>query len=229
MGEGQDEDDGEQKSTISTNDDDMNLTSFSSSYNTVNSVGTYFYLAPELVNGLESMNDHAFYGAPVDVYSYGCIVYECLELRSPWSHDKKYTFAHKVLNAVSRGERPSLIRCDKKKLENVEAQMIDLMNECWNHDPHRRPVFSDIKDCVEGVRKENSFMFGSAKMPRRRKTSGKKPQHVLTHMHHTKVTHDERGEFEKLHDPISGSSSCSFHDDGNGGSRDLEMVKIQVS
>ena len=151
------------------------------SYNTVTSIGTYQYLAPELINGLESMKDHALYDASVDVYSFGCIVYECLELRAPWSHDgKKYTFAHKVLHAVMRGERPSLIRCcDKKKLGKIEEQLINLMNKCWHQDPHRRPVFSDVNHCVECIRKEN--LCGSSKMPRRRRGAGKKPLHVLAH------------------------------------------------
>ena len=229
MREGQDDE--EEKTT--TNDNDTDRTT---SYNTVTSVGTYQYLAPELVNGLESMKDHAFYGAPVDVYSYGCIVYECLELRAPWSHDgRKYTFAHKVLHAVMRGERPPLIRCNKKNLGKIEEQLIDLMNECWHQDPHRRPLFSDVNHTVECIRKENLSSFGSAKMPRRRRGAGKKPRHVLAHHVLATNTQTGDGDFEELEDDESGSGS-SLHIRSNDSSAstsslsdEVELVKIAVS
>jgi len=94
----------EEKTTSSVDEQISNTSSMESSLNTLVSVGTYQYLAPEIADGLldfKCHDNHTFYGPSVDVFSFGCIVYETLELRAPWSHDvKKFSFAHKVLRAV---------------------------------------------------------------------------------------------------------------------------------
>jgi serine/threonine protein kinase len=94
----------EEKTTSSVDVQISNTSSMESSLNTLVSVGTYQYLAPEIADGLldfKCHDNHTFYGPSVDVFSFGCIVYETLELRAPWSHDvKKFSFAHKVLRAV---------------------------------------------------------------------------------------------------------------------------------
>ena len=59
--------------------------------------GTAAWMAPE-VTGYD-------YGPSVDVFSFGVVMWELLTCRIPWA-SSSYTFAHLVIRAVVRGERP---------------------------------------------------------------------------------------------------------------------------
>ncbi|KIZ04666.1 Nodulation receptor kinase [Monoraphidium neglectum] len=105
--------------------------------------GTPNYMAPELFNG--SRVDEA-----ADVYSLGCILYECLARRQPFAHlaggpegNKSYNVLFKIIVAVAiAGERPALP-------DDAPPRMADLIRRCWREDPRQRPTVMEVLENLE--------------------------------------------------------------------------------
>ena len=112
-------------------------------------VGTLEWLAPELIKGLEGNFDPMAiqmteYDSSVDQFSFGCVMYETLELRPPWSHDRKYKFSFEIFDAVLGNERPPI-------MESSPSGYDSLMKQCWHADPKKRPLFSKIKRRIQRI------------------------------------------------------------------------------
>ena len=95
--------------------------------------GTMAWMAPELMNAID-------YGTPVDVFSFGIVMWELLTCRIPWN-DGFHTFAHKIMMATLRGDRPNI---KKREAKAAPSFFIPLMRECWSRNPENRPTFNDI-------------------------------------------------------------------------------------
>jgi serine/threonine protein kinase len=91
--------------------------------------GTAAWMAPE-VTGYD-------YGPSVDVFSFGVVLWELLTCRIPWA-GSSYTFAHLIIRAVLRGERPEVTDED---LKEVPDGYVALMKQCWQTEPKERPTF----------------------------------------------------------------------------------------
>ena len=92
-------------------------------------VGTWAWMAPEVL-------ENAPYTESADVYSFGIVLHEMLTGQEPFKGMHPMQVARAV---VDKKERPDV------PIGVIGAQgYIDLMIECWDHEPARRPNFSEI-------------------------------------------------------------------------------------
>ena len=95
--------------------------------------GTPAYMAPELLQ-------HNIFTEKGDVYAYGMIVFEVLTGDTPWSGLNHMQIMMQV--CIQKG-RP--------KIDGVApADLVALMQRCWDHEPDARPPFAAIKAELRG-------------------------------------------------------------------------------
>lgn len=83
-------------------------------------VDAYLLLvAPEILKGSDQ------YSFPVDVYSYGLVMWELLTREQPFSHIKQM---FQIPIKVMEGERPPLPK-------NCPKEWRKLISKCWDDDP----------------------------------------------------------------------------------------------
>ena len=105
--------------------------------------GTAAWMAPEVTG--------YYYGMPVDVFSFGVVLWELLTCRIPWA-GSNYTFAHLIIRAVVRGERPEVTEED---LKDVPGGYVALMKQCWQSEPKERPTFKNVMSMLERLSVED--------------------------------------------------------------------------
>lgn len=90
--------------------------------------GTIEWMAPEIIAGRP-------YGLSADLYSYGVVLWELLTQQLPWLQHRMQTIAR----LVSQGRRPDIP-------EDIECPPAyrELMVQCWDQEPSRRPSFAAI-------------------------------------------------------------------------------------
>jgi hypothetical protein len=89
-------------------------------------VGTYPYMAPELL-------DSQPYNSSVDVYSFGVVMWECLTRDEPF----RGCSPMQIVATLMRGERPKL-----PERPALPQSYVRVLTECWATQPERRPTFS---------------------------------------------------------------------------------------
>jgi serine/threonine protein kinase len=90
------------------------------------------YMAPEIFQGQK-------YTKASDIYSFGMIMWEFMTGRRPFwdrNHDIE------LIIDISDGLRPPIVT-------NAPEGYIELMKECWNSDPDKRPQATDLYKRVE--------------------------------------------------------------------------------
>ena len=88
-------------------------------------VGTYPYMAPELL-------DSQPYNKNVDVYSFGVVMWECLTRDEPF----RGCSPMQIVAMLMRGERPKL-----PERPALPQSYVRVLTECWATQPERRPTF----------------------------------------------------------------------------------------
>ena len=148
------------KSMTKNNGEEINeetKTTWSSQVMTGNA-GSILWMAPEVMSNYYGQN--AEYGGGVDVYAYGIVLWELVGHKQPW-HDisdvlKKEVHSSNltdsIFTAVKSGIRP---RIDKSMLETMQStEYFDLMRQCWDTEPSKRPEFSKIVKIVSKLLQE---------------------------------------------------------------------------
>eukprot|EP00163_Fabomonas_tropica_P012112 TRINITY_DN2330_c0_g1_i1.p1 TRINITY_DN2330_c0_g1~~TRINITY_DN2330_c0_g1_i1.p1 ORF type:complete len:207 (+),score=30.59 TRINITY_DN2330_c0_g1_i1:272-892(+) len=96
---------------------------------TVRSVaGTYMWMAPETMEGKP-------YDEKVDVYSFGLVIWELVTGELPF---REYT------NDVALARAVVDFRVRPKIPYFCPQQLAELIEDCWHHNPRRRPSFETV-------------------------------------------------------------------------------------
>ena len=95
--------------------------------------GTPAYMAPELL-------DSNTFTEKTDVYAYGMVVFEVLAGDLPWAG---LGYPQIITQVLVKGSRPP-------PPEGAPADLVALMQRCWDHEPDARPTFAAIKAELRG-------------------------------------------------------------------------------
>ncbi|GBG31629.1 Protein kinase, putative [Hondaea fermentalgiana] len=122
----------------------------SSIADTISSVGTPAYMAPEVLQAPIQWTTRA------DIYAFGIVMWEVYHGKSPFEHSIRSIsdLETRVLN----GERPLI-----SDEVDVRLWVVRLMERCWKHDPEDRPRASEILRTFEGrtnVRRSTRLIRG---------------------------------------------------------------------
>eukprot|EP00939_MAST-03C_sp_MAST-3C-sp1_P000014 g14.t1 len=129
----------------------------SSVYASMTSVlGTPAYMAPELVRAVKGASILSTYSQAVDMYAFGCIMWESIYLCPPWDGLASTT----IYKRVSSGKRPPL--SSMSLLSGAPEGYVELMKSAWTDDPDSRPSFyptfqrlQDMRVAMRALRKED--------------------------------------------------------------------------
>lgn len=92
--------------------------------------GTPTYMAPEVLTKEK-------YSEKADIYSFGIVLYELFSGHRAYSLEPYKSMNVAVLNSrVLAGARPAL--------DDLPLQLHQLVNDCWNQKPQRRPPWDEI-------------------------------------------------------------------------------------
>ncbi|XP_068019126.1 receptor-interacting serine/threonine-protein kinase 1 isoform X1 [Melanerpes formicivorus] len=97
-----------------------------------NNAGTLFYMAPEHLRCLNVK--------PVeksDVYSFGIVIWAIFANKEPYEYG--INEAH-ICFGIMNGNRPNI----KEITDKCPEEIIDLMKQCWEQEPEKRPTFAEI-------------------------------------------------------------------------------------
>jgi serine/threonine protein kinase len=109
--------------------------------------GSPLWMAPELETRRSA--DAASYGFPVDVYSYGIVLFEIISTRWPWD-EVQAPVSITVLSLVGSGKRPPLRKEEEKAAINGGCGFLPaLMRQCWAHLPSERPTFGQVIQLID--------------------------------------------------------------------------------
>lgn len=103
---------------------------------TASLVGTYQFMAPELLDG------HPQYTTAVDVYSFGVVCWECLTRKEPFHGLSPM----QIVAALLRGERPEI---EGDAVIDLPQEYVNLMRRCWDADARRRPSMTEAASTLE--------------------------------------------------------------------------------
>ncbi|XWS53909.1 hypothetical protein CRYUN_Cryun10bG0040900 [Craigia yunnanensis] len=124
-------------------------------------VGTPRWMSPEV---LRAMHKHNRYGLEVDVWSFGCLLYELLTLQVPYSGLSELHI-HELLQMGKRprlpeelealeSSRESAMTQSGAKLDGTEAEvetlrfLVDVFRRCTKEKPTDRPTAEDLYDML---------------------------------------------------------------------------------
>ena len=107
---------------------------------------TQLYAAPELLE-----NPTASLNRAHDVYSYSIVVYEILARRRVAETN---TLINLYLAKVPHGNRPDVSDLEASATADddnghVMRNLIQVMKQCWDHDPRKRPIMSNVSCCLQ--------------------------------------------------------------------------------
>ncbi|XP_054863264.1 receptor-interacting serine/threonine-protein kinase 3-like isoform X3 [Amphiprion ocellaris] len=81
-----------------------------------------------------------------DRYSYGILLWSIVTGEEPYPA-AQYSL---VALRIPEGDRPNCKEIEQIKVEGLE-ELVDLMKQCWNGDPSKRPTFKDCREVTERV------------------------------------------------------------------------------
>ncbi|XP_043917845.1 mitogen-activated protein kinase kinase kinase 10-like [Protopterus annectens] len=103
----------------------------------MSTAGTYAWMAPEVIKS-------SMFSKGSDVWSYGVLLWELLTGEVPYKGIDGLAVAYGV--AVNKLTLPIPSTCPES--------FAQLMSECWDQDPHRRPTFATILDQLTALEEQ---------------------------------------------------------------------------
>jgi serine/threonine protein kinase len=104
--------------------------------NTMTTVGTPYFMAPEVFSGEEEDRQ---YSHAVDVYSFGMVLLEIFLNGEIGKAFKRNWGPMVIMNRINKGWRPDL-----SKVAEEDQGMAEIIARCWERDPSKRPTFKEI-------------------------------------------------------------------------------------
>ncbi|KAJ7966923.1 putative Protein kinase [Quillaja saponaria] len=98
--------------------------------------GTYRWMAPEVI-------EHKPYDHKADVFSFGIVLWELLTAKLPYENLSPLQAA---VGVVQKGLRPYIPG-------HTHPKLVELLEQCWQHDPCLRPEFSEIVKVLQHMAK----------------------------------------------------------------------------
>ncbi|NXG55044.1 RIPK1 kinase, partial [Hemiprocne comata] len=108
-----------------------------------NNAGTLFYMAPE---HLRSVNVKPVEKS--DVYSFSIVIWAIFASKEPYEHGINEA---QVCFGIINGNRPDI----KEITNKCPVEIIELMEQCWEQDPEKRPTFAEISQRYKPFYYEN--------------------------------------------------------------------------
>ena len=102
-------------------------------------VGTPYFMAPELLR-----MDPRFTNK-VDVYSFGITLAGTINGKQPYE-DQGFASEFEFARRVVGGMRPNVMNAG-----GMPSDLIKLMEECWDADPHKRPSFETVMGRIKVI------------------------------------------------------------------------------
>lgn len=107
--------------------------------------GSPAYLAPECFQTGVSPRDRPHIAKAADIYALGLVMYEMLTLRTPWRHCSMM----EVYSSVVAGARPPWpVEGDDDYRAPIPAELVLLIEKCWQQKPLDRPSPGDVFDSI---------------------------------------------------------------------------------
>ena len=97
--------------------------------------GTFIYMAPEVIVG-------KWYDTKCDVYSFGILLNELLDLKAPYSG--LYYSPQQIAQAVVDQDMRPKMYSNENSQDTKRLQK--LVEKCWDKNPNKRPTFSEIRN-----------------------------------------------------------------------------------
>ena len=118
------------------------------------------WLAPEIADGRQ-------HNRASDVYPFGIILWELMTWMRPFEYDGEEMTTYNILLGIVRDKLRPEIPSNHKLLGGpcpVYKEYIQLMEECWDQDPEKRPTFGEIHERLQ-ILKRKTMELEKAKEP----------------------------------------------------------------
>jgi len=115
--------------------------------------GTVPYMAPEIILSTDDSN----YSFPVDIWSFGMILYEITTLEAPFVNEDPMVIQERII----KKNIPDInLFFEKTNLIIEYHGIIELYESCTEMDPHMRRTVENLKNSIKILKKEfNNYLF----------------------------------------------------------------------
>ncbi len=105
-------------------------------------VGTSYYMAPELIKGED-------YNNKVDIWAFGCVIYELLTLKICFYDENLYALYDKIVNR----------NYENINLKEYNSKWENLINLLLQKNPNQRPDIKEINNLIEKINIGNNNLI----------------------------------------------------------------------
>ena len=120
---------------------DFGASKFHVTSETMTSVGTVCWMAPEVLEGSR-------YSGKADVYGFAITIWEAITAEQPYGIEGKRAIS--LARKVMKGKRPPLPETNFKG-EPVHDKLIEVMTACWATEAEKRPAFPEVVKALDDI------------------------------------------------------------------------------
>lgn len=96
------------------------------------------WMAPELLENMQ-------YSIKVDIYSYAVVLWEICSRKTPYNEVSAPMAIVRLVTVEKKRPNLTIIPPD------CPPTLIEIIKQCWSHEPHDRPSFSEIIDKLSKI------------------------------------------------------------------------------